>query len=306
VRTGGNQETATAVAEGSPKMLADRPSIAVPFVSLSDDQEQEYLVDGITNDIITDLSKFSSLFVIAANSTFRYKGQAFKVQDVARDLGVRYVLEGSVQQSGAMLRANAQLIDASTGRHVWAERYDRPTEDIFVVQKEITRSVAGVIGSERGALLKAEIDRIARTATENLNAYEFFLRGVVHDERETEEDNRLARQMFERALEHDPRYAKAMAELSLTYLQDIWGQWTSERESSLALAEEWAGRAIEVEPSEPLGYMALAFTYQLRAKVDQALPLIEKAHELNPNDWHVKFALGYAAAYAGRPSGASS
>ena len=138
----------------------------LPFANLTGDPEQDYFVDGITNDITTDLSKFSTLFVIAANSSFRYKGRAAKVQDVARDLGVRYLLEGSVQRAGDTLRINVNLIDATTGRQVWAERYERPIENVLVVQKEIAQNIVGVIGSGGGVLQRAELERVARIPTE--------------------------------------------------------------------------------------------------------------------------------------------
>jgi len=289
--------------QAEPLPLPAKPSIAVlPFANLSDHAAQDYFVDGITNDIITDLSKFSTLFVIAANSTFRYKGQAVRMQDVARDLGVRYVLEGSVQRAADVLRVNAQLIDATTGRHVWGERYDRPAGDLFAVQQEMTRQIAGLIASERGGpVTKAELERIARRPTENLSAYEYFLRGVGHRNLETKEDTQLAREMFEKASQIDPRYARAIANLSLTYQDEIWGDWTASRERSLAKSEGLARRAIEIDPSEPLGYMVLGLAYQLRGKADQAISLIEKAQALNPNDVHIKHGLASTLAYAGFP-----
>jgi adenylate cyclase len=285
-----------------PYELPAEPSIAVlPFANLADDPEQEYFADGITSDIITDLSKFSTLFVIAANSTFHYKGQAVKVRDVARELGVRYLLEGSVQRTGDALSINAQLIDAISGHHVWAERYDRPTKDLFAVQREITQNIVGALASENGELQQAELERIARSPTDNLTAYDFYLRGVAYDERQTKEDNLRARRMFEKAIQVDPSYARALAELSESYLHEVWGDWTEAREQALSHAEEFARRAIEVDRSEPLGYATLGFVYQLRARNDQALPLIEKAHALNPNDYLIKYSLGYAHAYAGSP-----
>ena len=289
--------------QAEPLPLPAKPSIAVlPFANLSDDTAQDYFVDGITNDIITDLSKFSTLFVIAANSTFRYKGQAVKMQDVARDLGVRYVLEGSVQRAAHVLRVNVQLIDATTGRHLWAERYDRPAGDLFAVQQEMTRQIAGLIASERGGPIgKAELERIVRRPTQNLSAYEYFLRGVGHRNLETKEDTQLAREMFEKASQIDPRYARAIANLSLTYQDDIWGDWTASREQSLARSEELARRAIEIDPSEPLGYMVLGIAYQLRGKADQAISLIEKAQALNRNDVHIKHGLAATLTYAGFP-----
>jgi adenylate cyclase len=170
---------AQVAAQSEPLKLPSKPSIAVlPFANLNNDSDEELFIDGLTNDIITDLSKFSSLFVIAANSTFQYKGKAVDVKDVAGDLGVRYVLEGSVQRSGDTLRINAQLIDATTGTHVWAERYDREAKDFFAIQNEITQSIVGVVSplaEGRGKLQKQELERIGRTATENLQAYDYFL-----------------------------------------------------------------------------------------------------------------------------------
>ena len=283
-----------------PWELPAQPSIAVlPFENLSGDPEQAYFADGITTDITTDLSKFSTLFVIAANSSFRYKGRAVKVQDVARDLGVRYLLEGSLQRTGDTLRINANLIDATTGRHVWAERYERSTENVLVVQKEIAQNIVGVIGSGGGELQHAELARIARVPTKDLRAYDLYLRGVTYNYRKTKEDNARARQMFEKAIQADPDYARAMAECSLTYLNDVFNDWTDSRQEWLQRAEELARRAIEINSSEPWGFVALGLIYQLKAQNDQALPLLEKAHALNPNDYYLKEALGYAVAYAG-------
>jgi adenylate cyclase len=294
--------------QSEPWDLPAEPSIAVlPFLNLNNNPEQNYFIDGITNDIITDLSKFSDLFVIAANSTFRYKGQVARAQDVARDLGVRYVLEGSVQRASDSLRINVQLVDATTGGHVWAERYDRLATDLFAVQQEMTRQIAASVASERsGAVAQAELGRIARRSTESLSAYEFFLRGVAYRNLETKDDTRRAREMFEKAVQIDPLYARAIANYGLTYQDDIWGDWTQSREQSLSRSEESARRAIEVDPSEPLGYMVLGVTYQLRAQIDQAIPLVEKAHALNPNDVHIKHTLASVLSYSVIPSGASS
>ena len=282
----------------APWDLPAQPSIAVlPFVNLADDPEQEYLADGITSDITANLSKFASLFVTAADSSFRYKGQAVTVRDVARDLGVRYVLEGGVQPIDDTLRINVSLIDATTGRNVWAERYERPRRNVFAVQEEITRSVAAAVGS--GALERAELERIARFPTDNLQAYDLYLRGVAYGKRKTKEDNLLARQMFEKAIQVDPHYARAMADCSLTYLNDIFRGWTNSREEWMQEAERLALRAIEIDSSEPWGFVTLGLVYQLKSQNDEVLPLFEKAHALNPNDYYVKEALGYAVTYGG-------
>ena len=286
--------------QAAPWNLPTEPSIAVlPFENLSGDPEQAYFADGITNDITTDLSKFSTLSVIASNSSFRYKGRAVQVQDVARDLGVRYVLKGSVQSSEATLRISANLVDATAGRSVWAERYERPTDDLFAAQKEIAQSVAAVVGSGGGELQRAELERIRRIPTEDLQAYDLYLRGVAYNYRKSRENNALARQMFERAIQADPNYARAAAECGLSYLNDIFNDWTDSREEWLERAEELARRAIEIDSSEPWGFVVLGLVYQLKARNDQVIPLFEKAHALNPNDSYVKEALGYAVTYAG-------
>jgi adenylate cyclase len=284
----------------APWDLPAQPSIAVlPFVNLADDPEQEYFVDGITSDITTNLSKFSNLFVTAANSSFRYKGQAAMVRDVARDLGVRYVLEGSVQPIDGTLRINVSLIDATTGQHVWAERYERPNQNVFEVQKEITQNVAAAVGSGWGALERAELERISRVPTQDLRAYDLYLRGVAYGNRKTKENNLLARQMFEKAIQADPKYARAMADCSLTHLNDIFNEWTESREESIQRAEQLARLAIEIDPSEPWGFVTLGLVYQLKVQNDQSLALFEKAYALNPNDYSVNEALGYAVTYAG-------
>jgi TolB-like protein/class 3 adenylate cyclase len=283
-----------------PRELPAEPSIAVlPFENLSGDQEQTYFADGISNDIITDLSKFSILFVIAADSSFRYRDREVKAQDVARDLGVRYLLEGSVQRADDTLRINVNLVDATTGRQVWAERYERSPENVLVVQKEIAQNIVGAIGSGGGALQRAELERIARIPTKDLRAYDFYLRGIAYKRLKTKEDNALARQMFEKAIQADPNYAVAMAECSLTYLNDIFNSWADSREDQLYAAEKLARRAIATDSSEPWGFVTLGLVYQLKVQNDQALPLLEKAHALNPNDYYVKEALGHAVTYAG-------
>lgn len=286
--------------EAAPWNLPAELSIAVlPFENLSGDPQKAYFADGITHDIITDLSKFSRLFVTASNSSSRYEGSAAKVQDVARELGVRYVLDGAVQWFDGRLAIDAKLIDATAGRHVWGERYERPNGDLFAVQKEITQTIAAVLGSSWGELQRAELERVARYPTKDLHAYELYLRGVAYNKRRTKENNALARQMFEKAIQADPNYARAMAECSLTYLVDIFRQWTDSWDESLGRAEELAWQAIEIDSSEPWGFVTLGLVYQLRGRNDRALPLFETAHALNPNDYDVREALGYALTWSG-------
>ncbi len=277
-----------------------KPSIAVlPFANLSQDPEQEYFADGITNDVITNLSKFRGLFVIASNSSFHYKGKSVKVQDVGRELGVRYVLEGSVQRSGDKLRINAQLIQTATGHHVWAENYDRSAQDLFAVQKEITRNIVSVIGSS--VLLKVEVERLIRAPTKSLEAYDCYLRGELHHARETEEDNLLAREFYEKAAQIDTDYAIAVAATSNSYLAEIWGNWSVSREQSLQQAERFALRAIELDEAEPWGYQVLGEVFQFQGDLEQAIAMWERACALNPNDFFTLSGLGYGLAYMGDP-----
>ncbi len=286
--------------DGPPWGLPAEPSIAVlPFENLSGDPEQAYFADGITNDIITDLSRFSTLFVTAAESSFRYQTGVNGVRDAARDLGVRYVLEGSVQRADDSVRINVRLIDATSGQHVWAQRYERAAENLFAVQKEITQTIAGVIGSGWGELERAELERIRRMPTEDLRAYDLYLLGMAYKNSKSRENNALARRMFEQAVAADSGYARAMAECSLTHVNDVFNQWTERREEALQTAEEWARRAIETDPAEPLGYVTLGLVYQLSGQTDRALALFEKAHALNPNDHDIKEALAFAAIYTG-------
>ncbi len=198
--------------------LPGKPSIAVlPFDNLTGETEQEYFADGITNDIITDLSKFSRLFVIASHSTFTYKGKPVKIQQVAEDLGVRYVLEGSVQRSGDQIRINAQLIDATSGHHLWAERYERDTEDLFAVQTEIIETIVATLAFRVDAV---ERERVLHKDTESLAAYDYYLLGRKSFSVFTKEAMTEARTLLEKAIELDPNYAHAYAQLALvhTYL----------------------------------------------------------------------------------------
>ena len=214
----------------APLPLPDKPSIAVlPFVNMSDDPKQEYFSDGITEDITTDLSKISSLFVIARNSAFTYKGKAVKVQDVSREMGVRYVLEGSVRKTENQVRITAQLIDATTGYHLWSERYDRPLQDIFTLQDEIRQTIVLAL---KVKLTPEEQERFQRAPTDNLAAYDLYLRGLESRRlalRETKKEaNSQARQMFEKAIELDPHYAAAHAGLGWTYFLDYFSQWSTD------------------------------------------------------------------------------
>jgi TolB-like protein len=206
--------------------LPDKPSIAVmPFTNMSGDPEQEYFSDGLTDDLITDLSRLSQLFVIARHSTFTYKGKAVKVQDVSKELGVRYVLEGSVRKTDEQVRINAQLVDATTGHHLWAQRYDRPLQDLFTLQDEIVQKIVTTLNLQ---LTVMETGRIARKTTDNLEAYDSYLRGLASSNRMTKEDNLHARQMCEKAIALDPHYAEAYVVLGLTYYIEWVARWSQD------------------------------------------------------------------------------
>jgi adenylate cyclase len=267
--------------------LPDRPSIAVlPFVNMSDDPKQEYFSDGITENIITDLSKISGLFVISSSSTFAYKGKPAKIKQVAEEFGVRYVLEGSVQKSSEKVRINAQLIDAITGHHLWAERYDRDLKDFFVLQDEITQKIVMTLRVE---VDEAEFERVRRIPTENLNAYESLLRGWGHFLIGRKSENDQARQMFERTIELDPGYAEAYLGLGWTYLREWLRRW-SQDPHTMERAFELGQKAIELDGSSAEAYILLGMVYLWKDRQhEQAVAAVEKAIALDPN-----YGLGYS------------
>ncbi len=259
--------------------IPDKPSIAVlPFGNLSGDPEQEYFSDGITDDLITDLSKVSGLFVIASNSVFTYKGKAVKVDEIGRDLGVRYVLEGSVQRAGDRVRINVQLIDASTGGHLWAERYDRDLKNIFALQDEITEKIVAALEVK---LAPGEEKQLTRRYTDNLEAYDLYLRGREYQLRGTK-GYKQARQLFEKAIELDPKFAAAHAELSYVH-------WTFLKMKALGQTLEAAQRAVALDDSLPLAHTRLAWAYLRKRQYEQAIREGKRALALDPN-----FAEGYS------------
>src|SRR5262245_48904127 len=254
--------------------LPDKPSVAVlPFTNLSRDPEQEYFSDGVTEDLITGLSKISGLFVIARNSAFTFKGRAVRVGEVARDLGVRYVLEGGVQRAGSRVRITAQLVDATTGYHVWAERYDREVRDIFALQDEVTREIVGALAVR---LTEGEQRSMGRTPTADLEAYDLVLRGQDERKRTTREANLEARRLFVKALDLDPDYARAYAGLSWTHLQSWQFLWSTDRES-LERARELAERAIALDETLAEGHYLLAQIYVWKKEHDRAIAVAERA-----------------------------
>ncbi len=262
--------------------LPDKPSVAVlPFANLSDDPSQDYFADGMTEDLITDLSKISGLFVIARNSSFSYKGQRVKVRQVAEELGVRYVLEGSVRRIGDQVRINTQLIDATTGGHVWAERYDRKLDNIFAVQDAILERVVQAL--ELHLTDTEEKQRDEGPKTTNIEAYDLVLRArkllTRFDHKAADE----ARDLLQRAIEIDPAYIDAYSLLGLYYF-DEWRLWGRNRAKNLARALDLAKSAVELNPSDPAPHVLLAQVHQFRREFDAASREADAALSLGPND----------------------
>lgn len=282
--------------------LSDKPSIALlPFVNMSDDPQQDYLADGITENVITGLSRFRDLFVIASNSTFAYKGKATKVQDVSRELGARYILEGSVQRSKDHVRITAQLIDGKTGRHLWVERYDRGIDDIFAVQDDVTERIVGSLATAYGGrLLKAWQERPEAAGTRNFQALDYFVRGMEFMNLSTKDDNLRARELFDRAGELDPKFAKAFAKLAWTHLVEANDGWSENPEASLASGLKFADLAIERDDNEAWGHYALAGYCLFCGQYERAIVEFQRALELNPNDADVLMDFGYCLSYAGK------
>jgi adenylate cyclase len=283
--------------------LSAKASIAVlPFSNLSKDPEQEYFSDGITNDLITDLSKFHDLLVIASNSVFTYKGKPVQVQKVGRDLGVRYVLEGSVQRLGGRVRINVQLIDTSNGRHLWAERYNEPVTDLFELQDRITRRIVRTLAVR---LTRLEQDRAFTKSTRNLKAYDYVLRGRHLLRHVRRAENFKAREMFQKAVDLDPDYASAYAGLGETYLREVIYGWpVGPPQEAVVKAHDMARRAIAIDGNNADAHILLGAIYLLRRQHEFALVQSERAIALNPNDAGSYAAQGKILVWSGHPEGA--
>jgi adenylate cyclase len=281
--------------------LPEKPSIAVlPFVNMSGDPEQEYFSDGMTEDLITDLSKLSGLFVIARNSVFIYKGKAVKLEQVSRELGVRYVLEGSVRKAGDRVRITAQLVEAATGYHRWADRYDRPLQEIFALQDEIRQKIVMALKVQ---LTQEEQARFRHFPTHNLEAYDALLRGLEYANPSTQAANAQARQLFESATALDSQYAAAYALLGLTHLLDWIFQWNQDPQT-LERAFALAQRAITLDDALPVAHRVLGYVYVWYQQHDQAIAEAERAIALDPNDARGYETLANILAFAGRPQDA--
>jgi TolB-like protein/Tfp pilus assembly protein PilF len=274
-----------------------KPSIAVlPFLNMSGDVDQEYFSDGITEDIITALSSFRWFFVIARNSSFTYKGKTIEVKQVAEDLGVRYVLEGSVRKVGKKVRITAQLIDAPTGFHVWAERYDRDLEDIFAVQDEITHNIVRSVGPE---FLSAEMKRAQRKDIRNLDVWDCIMRASSHHGRYTKKDTTEAQRLLHKAIELDPMSPEAFCLLAFTHLMQVQFGWSESTAKSIKEAEKAAQSAVAIDDRDAWAHTALGLVDLISKRYDDATGRLEKAIDLNPNLANAYGALGQAQALAG-------
>ena len=278
--------------------LPDKPSIAVlPFKNIGDDPEQEYIADGITENIITRLSQVPEMFVIAWNSTLKYKGNPVKIRQVSEELGVRYVLEGSVQKAGDRLRINAQLIDATKGHHLWAKGYDRELKDIFALQDEITMKV---ITELRVKLTEGEAERTWAKGTDNLDAYLKAGKATVHFRRFTKEDNHMARQIAQEVIDLDPKYPDGYIILGWAHWADARLGWSKSPKESLARAEELARKVAELDDSRADPHLMLSRIYRMRGQWDEAMAENEQAVLIAPLPQNL-YQLADALRYAGRP-----
>jgi len=277
---------------------AERPSIAVlAFENLSGDAEQEYFADGIAEDLITELSRLRWLFVIARNSTFAYKGQSPDVRRVGKELGVRYVVEGSVRKGGERVRITAQLIDAATGKHIWAERYDRDLSDIFALQDEITETLVAALQAEVGEF---ERERAHRKPPDSLDAWESYQRGLWHLWQINAKDMAEARRLFQRAGDLDPNFAQAFAALGYTLFLQVVFSYADSPLEDLELALRLANKAVALDDKEAMAHLALGRVQTLRGEYDAAIAELRTAIDLNPSSALARHGLGLALMLTGQ------
>ncbi len=307
-------DTKDTAGSGNMLPLPDTPSIAVlPFENLSGDPEQEYFADGLTEDIITELSRFQTFFVIARNSSFTYKGKHVAVHDVGRELGVVYVLEGSVRKAGNRVRVTAQLVEAASGNHIWAERYDRELAEVFKVQDDVTLQIVSSIPSR---LESADLNRIKRKPLEDQVAYDYMLRGRIHHHRSTKEDNGEALQMLDRAIKLNPEFAEAYAWQSCTLGQAQARDFGDNKEELFAREVETAEKALLLDENNITGQWNMCELYmewtsrdfgELRpisnvaARLEKANFHHQKAYALNPNDPRIVAQRGELLTWRGHP-----
>jgi adenylate cyclase len=278
---------------------AAKPSIAVlPFANMSGDPEQEFFADGLTEDIITELSRFRDLFVISRNSAFVYKGKAVKLQEIAKEFGVQYVVEGSVRKAGHRVRVTVQLIDAESDRHVWAERYDRDLEDIFAIQDQVTSAIVATLP---GRIEAATHDRAERKPTANMAAYECVLAGKVLHHRSTREDNAEALRLLDRAIELDPKYAHAHAWKACVLGQGWVYGWSEDRDAAFRHVGEELQIALDLDDNDSDVHRILAAWNLVQRQYDKSTYHQERALGLNPNNDLIVVQQGELLTWLGRP-----
>ena len=279
--------------------LPDKPSVAVlPFTNMSGESEQEFVSDGIAEDVITALSRYPSLFVIARNSSFTYKGRPVDVKQVGRELGVRYVLEGSVRKAGNRIRVTAQLVEAGTGNHVWADRYDRDLADIFAVQDEITEAVTIAIAP---AIADAELQRAVRKPPDSLDAWAAYQRGLWHLSEANPDDNTIAQKFFRQAIDLDPTFAGGYSGLALAQLQAAAVYQKLGLLEAQSSAEALARRAVALDGADAEARSCLGWALQARGELQGALSEIERALGMSPNLAVAHGQRGATLIFAGRP-----
>ncbi len=288
-----------AIVASATARAAEKPAIAVlPFDNMSGDPEQEYFADGITEDLITELARFQNLVVIARNSTFTYKGKATRIKDVARDLGVHYVVEGSVRRAGNRVRVTVQLIESKSEKHVWAERYDRELTDIFEIQDEVTKAIIGALPSRLEA---ADIERIKRKPPQDMAAYDYVLRSKILHHHGTKEANAEALQVLDKAIEVDPDYAQAYAWKACTLRQAILRGYAEEPDAFNAQRIENAEKALALDENDMECLRILCEIHMEQEDLDKAEHYHDRAFALNPNDPRMLAQRGELMVWLGRP-----
>jgi TolB-like protein/class 3 adenylate cyclase/Flp pilus assembly protein TadD len=284
----------------APARLAGRPSVAVlPFKNLSGDADKDFFSDGITEDVITALGRFSNLLVVAKSASFQFKGRNLGPAEIGRLLDARYLLEGSVRRAGDRVRVGAELTEAATGRQIWSDAYDADVKDIFAVQDDIARRV---VGAAAVTLTKTERERVLARPTESLAAYEYVLRGRDFFSQTTREQNETARDMFQRAIDLDPNYAAAYAALGFAHHAAFLSGWTEFPGDELEQAETLAQKALALDPATTSAYRLLSVIDIVKKRYDLGLRQIDRALEINPSDAENYETRGAILAWAGRAS----
>jgi adenylate cyclase len=290
------------VLSGNGAALTEHPAIAVlPFEDLSPNGDQKYLAEGIAEELITGLAKFPDLVVMVRNATFGYEDRKVDVRQVGKELGVNYVVEGSIQRADQQVRITAQLIDANSGRQLWADRYDRQVSSIFDIRDDISRSVAGTLMGTRGKLAEAELARVAGKDPKNFTAYDYLMRGWYEWYKFTRESNQAARDLFEKAKAADPAYARAYAGLAWTYSLDYDLGWAEDYDATVKTALDMASEAVRLDGNDYRSHWVLGWAHLYSWEHERAIASYTRARDLNPNDAELLAEMGNVLIYVGKP-----